>query len=138
LHHLEGCGKIITMKPLKFSWKYAIIILGIILLAYLVLDFNSRMANMRNLSTQRDRVATQLSELEQEQARLSTQIAFATSDAAVVQWAYGDGRMVRAGDNPVIPLPPAESTPVPPPAPMITQPVVDNWQIWMWLFVDRQ
>ncbi len=126
------------MKPLKFSWKYAIIILGIILLAYLVLDFNSRMANMRNLSIQRDRVATQLSELEQEQAHLATQIAFATSDAAVVQWAYEDGRMVRAGDNPVIPLPPAERTPAPPPAPVVTQPVVDNWEIWMWLFVDRQ
>ena len=126
------------MKQLKFSWKYAITILGIILLAYLVLDFNSRMANMRNLNAQRDRVATQLSELEHEQARLATQIAFATSDAAVIQWAYEDGRMVRPGDNPIIPLPPAESTPIPPPAPAITQPVVDNWQIWMWLFVDRQ
>ncbi|MGW8250086.1 MAG: hypothetical protein ACWGO1_05550 [Anaerolineales bacterium] len=126
------------MKSLNFSWKYAAIILGVILLAYLVLDFNSRMVNLRNLSTQKEQVSAQLGELEQEQSRLSTQIAFATSDAAVIQWAYEDGRMVRSGDNPIVPLPPAESTPVPTPVPVVTQPVVDNWQIWMWLFFDRK
>ena len=126
------------MKSLKFSWKYTVIVLVVIFLAYMVMDFNSRMANLRNLSMQRDRIASQVAEMEQEKSRLETQIAYATSDAAVVDWAYEDGRLVRPGDNPIIPLPPAESTPVPSAPPMITQPVVNNWQVWMMLFVDTQ
>ena len=118
------------MKSIKFNWKYAVIILVVLFLAYMVMDFNSRMANLRNLSMQRDRIATQVSELEQKKSRLETQIAYATSDAAVVDWAYEDGRMIRPGDNPIIPLPPAESTPIPLVAPVVTQPVVSNWQVW--------
>ena len=126
------------MKPLKFNWMYALIIAGVIFLGYMVMDFNTRMANLRNLSEQKDRVAAQVTELVQKRARLETQIAYATSDEAVVQWAYEDGRLVRSGDNPIIPMPPAESTPMPAPAPIVTQPVVDNWQVWLWLFVDKQ
>jgi len=126
------------MKSIKFNWKYAVSILVILIMAYLVMDFNSRMANLRNLSMQRDRISTQVSELEQKKARLETQIAYATSDAAVVDWAYEDGRLVRPGDNPIIPLPPAEITPAPSVATVITQPVVSNWQIWLMLFVDKQ
>ena len=138
MRQILACGNIRDMKSIKFNWKYAVSILVILIMAYLVMDFNSRMANLRNLSMQRDRISTQVSELEQKKARLETQIAYATSDAAVVDWAYEDGRLVRPGDNPIIPLPPAESTPVPSVAPVITQPVVSNWQIWLMLFVDKQ
>ena len=126
------------MKQLKFSWKYAVIIVGVIFLAYLVMDFNNRMVNLRNLSEQRDRVAAQVTSLVQERSKLETQIAHATSEAAVVEWAYEEGRMVRPGDNPVVPLAPAQSTPAPTPMPIITQPAVEKWQVWMLLFVDKQ
>jgi hypothetical protein len=126
------------MKQLKFSWKYAVIIVGVIFLAYLVMDFNNRMVNLRNLNEQRDRVAAQVTSLVKERSNLETQIAYATSEAAVVQWAYEEGRMVQPGDNPVIPLAPAQSTPAPKPNPIITQPAVEKWQVWMMLFVDKQ
>jgi cell division protein FtsB len=138
LHQIQGWGKIISMKQLKFSWKYAVIIVGVIFLAYLVMDFNNRMVNLRNLSEQRDRVAAQVTSLVQERSKLETQIAYATSEAAVVQWAYEEGRMVRPGDNPIIPLAPAQSTPAPTPNPIITQPAVEKWQVWIMLFVDKQ
>ena len=36
------------MRRLKFNWKYALLIVGVLVLALLVIDFNSRMADMRN------------------------------------------------------------------------------------------
>jgi len=137
LRQNQACGKIISMKRPKFSWKYAVLIISVVLLAYLVMDFNNRMSNLRALSAEKERVAAQVTSLEQDHRRLETQIAYATSEPAVVQWAYEDGRLVQSGDNPVIPLPPGQSTPVPTPTPVVTRPVVDNWQVWLWLFVDK-
>ena len=136
LHQIQAWGNIKEMKRPNFSLKYALVILIIVVAAYLVMDFNNRMANLRALSAQKEQVAAQVIGLEKEKSRLETQIAFSTSDAAVVQWAYEDGRLVRPGDNPVIPLPPAESTPAPTPQPVVTRTPVDNWQVWLWLFVD--
>lgn len=133
----QGWGNITIMKQIKFSWKYAIIIIGVIFLTYLVMDFNNRMVNLRNLSEQRDRVAAQVTSLVKTRSSLETQIVYATSEAAVIEWAYEEGRMVRPGDNPVIPLAPDQSTPAPTPRPIITQPAMENWQVWMLLFVDK-
>jgi hypothetical protein len=131
-----GFGKMSMMKGLKFSWRYAAAILGVLIMAYLVMDFNSRTADLRSLTVQREQVAGQVTQLARTQDTLKTQIAYATSDAAVVDWAYEDGNMVRPGDNPVVPVAPPGSTPAPTPTPVIERPVVSNWQMWMWLFVD--
>ncbi len=138
MRQIQGWGNITAMKQIKFSWKYALIIVGVIFLAYLIMDFNNRMVNLRNLSEQKDRVAAQVTSLVQTRTSLETQIAYATSEAAVIEWAYEEGQMVRPGDNPVIPLAPAQSTPAPTPRPIITQPAMKNWQVWLLLFVDKQ
>jgi hypothetical protein len=137
LRQMEACGKIIYMKRPKFSWKYAAIVVSVVLLAYLVMDFNNRMSNLRSLSAEKERVGAQVTALEGDHNKLETQIAHATSESAAVEWAYEDGRLVQAGDHPVIPLAPAESTPVPTSTPVVTRPLVDNWQVWMWLFFDK-
>ncbi len=124
------------MKPPNFSWKYALIIIGLVVLASLGVDFNRRMVRLRQLSEQKERVAAQLEGLKQTQTYLETQIAYATSEAAVVRWAYEEGKMIRPGDNPIVPLPPANSTPQPTATPVVTPPVVSNWQVWLWLFMD--
>lgn len=111
-------------------------IAGLIFLAYMVMDFNSRMAELRSLSVQKERVGAQVTGLERTQQALRTQIAYATSDAAVVDWAYEEGHLVRPGDNPVVPVPPLGSTPAPTPTQVVERPVVNNWQMWLWLFVD--
>ena len=126
------------MRRLKFNWKYALIIVGVVVLAVLVMDFNSRMSDMRRLSQRRDEVAEEYGVLERTKASLETQIAHATSDDAVVQWAYEDGNMIREGDNPVVPLAPGESTPVPTPTPQVTYTQVSNWQMWLALFVEGE
>jgi hypothetical protein len=124
------------MKRPGFSWRYALIIVGLIVLAYLVMDFNNRMGALRRLSAQRDVVAAQLDGQLKTQAHLQTEIAYATSDEAVVQWAYEDGSMARSGDVAVVPVPPAGSTPAPLPTTVVPAAQVPNWQFWLWLFVD--
>jgi len=79
------------MKRPSFSWKYALIIIGLFVLAYLVMDFNNRMAALRRLSAQKEDVTQQLAGQKQTEAYLQTQIAYATSDASVEQWAYEEG-----------------------------------------------
>ena len=124
------------MKRPNFSWKYAIIIIGVVVLAYLVMAFNNRVVNLRPLAAQKERVLAQKEELEATISGLETQIAYATSDAAVIEWAYEDGNMVREGDHPVVPLAAAKSTPAPTPVSITTPRSVSNWEMWWWLFTD--
>ena len=124
------------MKRPGFSWKYALVIVGMFVLAYLVMDLNNRMAALRRLSAQKEGVTQQLAGQMRTQAYLQTQIAYATSDAAVEQWAYEEGDMVRSGDVPVVPLPPSVGTPMPTPTRVVVVTPVANWQFWLWLFVD--
>ncbi len=124
------------MKRLNFSWKYALIITGVVVLAFLVMDFNTRMAALRRLTLEKETVAAQLAGLQMTQTRLQTAIAYATSEAAVEDWAYEDGNLVRPGDNPIVPVGPGDSTPAPAPTPVVVTAQVSNWQMWLWLFVD--
>ena len=120
------------MKRPGFSWRYALIIIGLVVLAYLVMDFNTRMGALRRLSAQKEVVSEQLQGQLNTQAHLETQIAYATSDDAVVQWAYEEGSMVRSGDIAVVPVPPAGSTPAPLPTTISQATPVPNWQFWLW------
>jgi hypothetical protein len=124
------------MKRPGFSWRYALIILGLVVAAYLIIDFNNRTTALRRLTAEKEVVAARLQGQKETEGFLQTQIAYATSDQAVVDWAYEDGSMVRSGDVPVVPIPPAGSTPVPTPVVVVASTPVPNWQLWLWLFVD--
>jgi hypothetical protein len=124
------------MKRLQFTWKYGLAIIGVLILAYLVMGFNSRMARLRQLRVQYEAVNAQLDELQRENHGLETQIAEATSNAPVSRWAYEEGHMIQPGDQPIVPLAPGESTPAPTPKPQTIQRPVKNWQMWLLLFVD--
>ncbi|MCS6906323.1 MAG: hypothetical protein RML93_00405 [Anaerolineales bacterium] len=125
------------MKRLYFSWKYALIIAGVLLSLRFVMAFNQRVNEMHRLAAQSTRVAATLNQLTQESIVLSTQIALATSPAGVEQWAYEKGHMARPGDRVIIPLPPGDATPTPTPTPLPQQIVLSNWKVWLLLFVDQ-
>jgi hypothetical protein len=125
------------MKRPNFSLRYAFIITGIAVMAYLVMDFNSRMSELRNLSAQHEQVSAQLALLEGQKSKIETQIAYAGSEEAVYQWAYDQGHLYREGDYPVVPIAPVVSTPAPTPIPVVRHTTVDNWDLWKWLFIDR-
>ena len=119
------------------GWKYAFLVVGLVVLALLVMDFNNRMAELHRLSSQRDRVAVEATGLMSTQNSLQTQIANATSESAVQEWAYQEAHWARDGEVAVVPVAPPGATPVPEPTPEPTPVVQTNWEVWLSLFVDK-
>ena len=126
------------MKRTWLGWKYALLVIGLIVLVLLVMDFNNRMAGSRRLSDKREEVAAEATNLVQTQVYLETQLAYATSEAAVNEWAYEEGHMVREGENLVIPLEYPGFTPKVTIIPTATPEPESNWQIWYSLFLESR
>ena len=127
-----------SMKRTWLGWKYALIVIGLVVLTMLVMDFNNRMAEQRRLSDKREDVAVEATDLMYTQVYLETQIAYATSEAAVQDWAYEEGHMVREGENLVIPLEYPGFTPEVTVIPTITPEPETNFQIWLSLFLESR
>ncbi len=126
------------MKRTWLGWKYALIVIGLVVLTLLVMDFNNRMAEQRRLSDKREDVAVEATDLRHTQVYLETQIAYAMSEAAVDEWAYEEGHMVREGENLVIPLEYPGFTPEVTVIPTITPEPETNFQIWLSLFLETR
>jgi adenylate cyclase len=125
------------MNKLGKSWKPAVMVLGFAVLVLLVMDFNNRMAELRRLSAEKDNVSARVTSLVQTQKSLETQVAYATSEAAVYYWAYNYERLGKEGDILVVPIQAAGGVPQPTPTPVVTAEVIQNWQVWLSLFVDQ-
>jgi cell division protein FtsB len=126
------------MKRTWLGWKYALLVIGVIVLALLVMDFNNRMAELSRLRDKKDEVAAEATQLVNTQVQLETQIAFATSQGAVEEWAYEEGHMVREGENLVIPLEYPGFTPEVTLIPTATPEPKSNLQIWYSLFLESR
>ena len=125
------------MKISGKGWKPVIILVGFAVLIFLVMDFNSRMAELRRLTAEKEDVSARVTSLVETQDSLKTQVAVATSEAAVYYWAYNFERLGREGDVLVVPIQQAGSTPQPTPTPAVTPEVIQNWQVWLSLLVDQ-
>ena len=125
------------MFNLPISLRRVAVIIGILVLVFIVLEFNRRLEELNMLNEQHKIVLTQATQAIQTQAALQTQVAYANSNPAVEEWARTDGHYIQDGDLPVVPIgeagaPPVEaSTPVPTPTPM------QNWQVWWQLFFGK-
>ena len=126
------------MKRTWLGWKYALIVIGLVVLTLLVMDFNNRMAEQRRLSDKREDVSAEATDLRHTQVFLETRLAFATSEAAVHEWAYEEGHMVREGENLVIPLEYPGFTPEVTAIPTATPEPETNFQIWLSLFLESR
>ena len=126
------------MKRTWLGWKYALLVIGLVVLTLLVMDFNNRMAGLRRLSDKREDVVIEATDLMQTQVYLETQVAYSTSEAAVDDWAYEEGHMVREGENLVIPLEYPGFTPKVTIIPTATPEPESNVQIWFSLFLESR
>ena len=125
------------MDKLSRGWKSALILIGFAVLVLLVMDFNNRMAELRRLTVEKEVVSAHVTSLFQTQLSLETQVAYATSEAAVYYWAYNFKHLGKEGDVLVVPIQEEGSLPQPTPTPEITPEVIQNWQVWLYLFVDQ-
>jgi hypothetical protein len=131
---MENEGK---KRRLHFDVKKIGIVAAAVVLFFLVMDLNNRLNELSRLSAQRDEAQLVVDDLKSTLNVLNTQIAYATSEGAVEQWAYEEGHMVRQGENLVIPLRPEGATQVPLQVEASTPAPVSNWDIWWALFLGQ-
>lgn len=115
------------------KWRNILIVIGLILATIMLVDFNRRMEELNRLSTQLNTVRADATDVIQTQTALAGKIAYATSDSAVEEWAYGN-KMVRPGEHPVVVVPDPNLTPTVEPVHIITSEDLPNWRIWWELF----
>jgi hypothetical protein len=113
--------------------KRLILLLVLVFAVFLVMDYNSRMTSLYRVTGQLSAVQTQEGKMALTVQHLNTQIAYATSEAGVVDWAR-DENMNQPGDVHVEPLSPQGVTPTPTSIPITTSAPAENWQIWILLF----
>jgi hypothetical protein len=112
-----------------------LLVVGLAAGLLIMLDFNRRQAEAQRLEADRDRVATEVAQLQWEHDALQTQVAYATTDAAVVEWAHEHGKLVQPDEVLVVPLVPSPGpTAAPPPA--TPPPLPAAWVLWWNLFFD--
>ncbi len=122
------------MKILWESRKKIIGLSAVILLMLLMMNLNSRLNEYFRLSNERNRVSTQVSDLRATKVALETQAAYATSDAAVEDWARSEAHMAQPGDQVIVPLTPASQSTAPVTRTTPTPLTVQNWEVWWALF----
>lgn len=123
------------MEHLMVWGKRVLAVVGLVVLIFLVTDFNSRMAELTRLLEQKEIEQARLEGLQATQADLQAQIAYATSDAAVEAWAREEGRLVQPGDHPIIPIPQGEVQTAPQKAEASSPEALTKWDVWLeWLF----
>ena len=118
---------------MKIKWRNIFVVFGLILAVVLLVDFNHRMEELDRLSTQLNSVRAEATAIIQTQNALSGQVAYATSDVAVEEWAY-DNKMVRPGEHPVSVVPGPDTTPTPELAITSSGGGIPIWRIWWELF----
>jgi hypothetical protein len=122
------------MLSIPINVRRVVVMIGILALVFIVLEFNRRLEELNMLNRQNQIIQTQATQSIQTQAALQTQVAYASSDAAVEEWARMDGHYIHNGDLPVIPVgePGAVPMEVSTPTPVPTQSA--NWEVWWNLF----
>jgi len=125
------------MQNIPISFRRVAIFLGIFILAWLVIEFNSRLQGLNLRNEQRVEVRVAATQASQTEMALQTQVAYAASTEAVEEWARTEGHLVKDGEQSVVPVGQAGSEPVvaatPPPAPTPMQ----NWEVWWNLFFSK-
>jgi cell division protein FtsB len=122
------------MKSVWESRKRLIGLAAIVLLVMFMMNLNSRLSEYFHLSSERDKLEVQVNNLRATKVALDTQAAYATSDAAVVDWARNEAHMSLPGDSVIIPMTP--ESPVEDVVVQVTAEAhtIENWQVWYALF----
>jgi cell division protein FtsB len=118
------------LGPLEINPQRIAIFLGIAILLFLIMDFNTRIEGLSRLQNELATVQARGTGVVSTQHALETKVAYATSDAAAQEYARNQAHMAQPGDNVIVPVPVAGSTPPPSAAPTPTFENLTNWEIW--------
>ncbi len=118
---------------MKFNWRTILIVIGLVVVIVLLIDFNRRMEELNRLSTNLQAVRAEGTRIMQTQEALRIKVAYATSDAAVEQWAYKN-KWVKVDEHPIVLVPAGGVTATPEPQLVVPPEEQPNWRIWWELF----
>jgi hypothetical protein len=76
--------------------RYVVLVVSLVLLAYLVMEFNGRTAELNRLRSDREAVNERLESKRATKAALEAEIGYASSDAAAMKWGYETKRPRRS------------------------------------------
>jgi cell division protein FtsB len=106
----------------------------LLLLFFLLMSLSARVNELNQLTDQHQMMITDVVALRATNSYLETQIAFASSDAAVDEYAREDGQMVKPGEILIVPISPNNPTAEPIIQTIDTPEPIPNWKIWYQLF----
>ena len=112
------------------------VILAIIFCGILLMDLNFRVNEYFTLSTQKQKMETQVYGLWSTREALRTELAYSSSDGAVEKWAREEGKMVKPGDVRVVPISQGQATMTPAPAIPPAPVAYHYWEYWWAIFFE--
>jgi hypothetical protein len=118
---------------MKFKWRNILIAVGLILAVVLLVDFNRRIGELDRLNAKLKTVRMEGTAVMQTQVALVTQVAYATSDSAVEEWAYNN-KWTRSGEHAVELVPTGNATAQPQSVPQAQTDKTPSWRVWWELF----
>jgi cell division protein FtsB len=123
-------------RGLSISAPQVLVIVGLIIGLSVIIDFNRRIQAEQRIVAEANQLRAEVTALAATQSALATEVAFASSDAYVAQWAHGEGRYVQPGEVLVVPVAPSGAASIPAPTVTAEPEPPSNFQIWWSLFFE--
>ncbi|MDX9863397.1 MAG: hypothetical protein RBT34_01185 [Anaerolineaceae bacterium] len=120
--------------------KDARLLLGMVIGMFVVVlmtTLNARISELKRMETHRAELAAEVAQLLETREALQTQVVYAGSDAAVADWARGEGHMKQEGDHIVVPVPEEGAAPAAAAIREPTPPPPTPWEVWQALFFEK-
>ena len=124
-------------RGLSISAPQVLVIVGLIIGLSVIIDFNRRIQAEQRIVAESNQLQVGVTALAATQSVLATEVAFASSDAYVAQWAHGEGRYVQQGEVLVVPVAPNGAVSTLVPAVAAGPEPLSNFQIWWSLFFEN-
>lgn len=124
------------MLNIPMNVRRVVAIIGILILVFVVLEFNRRLEELQMLNEQNNLMHAQATLAVQTRSALETKVAYAGSNAAVEEWARTDGHYIQDGDLPVVPIGQPGAAPIEAATPVPTSTPMQNWEVWWALFFE--
>ncbi|MBI3241322.1 MAG: hypothetical protein HYZ49_03410 [Chloroflexi bacterium] len=122
---------------MNISLPQLLVVAGLIIGLTVIIDFNRRIQAEQRIVAEANQLRVEVTALAATQSALATEVAFASSDAYVAQWAHGEGRYVQPGEVLVVPVAPAGAVVTPVPAVAAQPDPPSNFEIWWSLFFEN-
>ena len=122
------------IKQINWADRRVFLVIAIVVLVFLMMDFNNRMVRSLQLEKQEQLLISRVTALEQTKQQLQADIAYANSDRAVEEWAREEAKLINEGDVPIVLQPQSAAAAAPTPTPLAEVKALSRLEIWKQLF----